>query len=109
MTGVSEPRPEGWEIHRSMQLESALATTPQERLEWLEGAIRFAFAAGALPRPEHSAGRSRRSKKTPELFGPHGRDLRRLPCCDDETRMPSGRAAMERWLDAISLVTTAGE
>lgn len=57
MTGVSEPRPDGWEIHRSMQLESALATTPQERLTWLEEAIRFAFATGALPRREHSTDR----------------------------------------------------
>jgi hypothetical protein len=57
MTGVSGPRPDGWEIHRSMQLESALATTPQERLEWLEEAIRFAFAAGALPRLDHSTDR----------------------------------------------------
>ena len=54
MTRVSEPRPDGWEIHRRMQLESALATTPLERLTWLEEAIQFAFAAGALPRREHS-------------------------------------------------------
>ena len=27
------------------------ATTPQERLQWLERAIRFAGSAGTLPRP----------------------------------------------------------
>lgn len=57
MTSVSEPRPDGWADHRSMQLESALTTTPHERLTWLEEAIRFAFAAGALPRREHSTDR----------------------------------------------------
>lgn len=47
------PRTDGWATHRRAQLEGVLAaTTPQERLAWLEEAIRFAFAAGALPRRE---------------------------------------------------------
>jgi hypothetical protein len=34
------------------QLRAALAATPSQRLEWLEEAVKFAYAAGALPRRE---------------------------------------------------------
>jgi len=39
-----------WEEHREEQLARTLTTTPAERLEWLEGAIRLAYGIGALPR-----------------------------------------------------------
>jgi hypothetical protein len=38
-----------WEGHRRWQLTAALASTPAQRLAWLEEALRFAAAAGALP------------------------------------------------------------
>jgi len=50
MTSGSQPRPDGWADHERIQLKANLATTPQERLKWLEQAIRFAHASGALPR-----------------------------------------------------------
>ena len=34
------------------QLRASMAMTPEERLQWLEEALRFAYAAGALPRKE---------------------------------------------------------
>jgi hypothetical protein len=46
-------RTQGWEAHRRAEVESALKTTPAERLRWLEQAIEFAFRAGALPRRSH--------------------------------------------------------
>ena len=53
MSDPHRPRADGWATHRRAQLEGVLAaTTPQERLAWLEEAIRFAFAAGTLPRRE---------------------------------------------------------
>ncbi len=37
-----------WDDNRHAQREAALAATPQQRLAWLEEAIRFAYNAGAL-------------------------------------------------------------
>jgi hypothetical protein len=36
---------------RNWRIELTLRATPTERLRWLEEAIRFATAAGALPKP----------------------------------------------------------
>lgn len=44
--------PAGWDDHRRQQLIDLLATSPAQRLEWLERAIAFAVEAGALPRRE---------------------------------------------------------
>lgn len=53
---VTAPVPEakewdgGWSAHRRRQRDAWLATTPDQRLAWLEEAIAFAHRAGALPR-----------------------------------------------------------
>lgn len=39
-----------WEGHAQWQLERTLAATPEQRLAWLEAAIRIAHAAGAIRR-----------------------------------------------------------
>ncbi len=39
-----------WEGHRRWQLTSALATTPAQRLAWLEEMIELAHRCGALPK-----------------------------------------------------------
>ena len=48
------PTPEQWragmEAAEDMRRAAALKATPAQRLEWLEAAIRFAWATGALPR-----------------------------------------------------------
>lgn len=58
MTGGIEPsagsdRPEdwGWDHHRESQREAWSKATPEQLLAWLEDALVFAHAAGALPRP----------------------------------------------------------
>lgn len=43
----------GWQAHRRRQVEAWSATTPAQRLAWLEEAIAFAHRAGALPRARH--------------------------------------------------------
>ena len=48
MTTAAPLEPDGWAAHREMQLRAHLATTPAQRLLWLEEAIRFALATGAL-------------------------------------------------------------
>ena len=40
-----------WDAHKEAELDSWLQATPQQRLIWLEDAIRLAAAAGALPAP----------------------------------------------------------
>jgi hypothetical protein len=40
----------GWEAHEDEQRRAQLQATPAQRLAWLEQAIAFAHAAGALPR-----------------------------------------------------------
>ena len=42
--------PEDWEANRRRKLTRGLEATPAQRLAWLEEAIRFAHASGALPR-----------------------------------------------------------
>jgi len=48
------PTPEQWragmEAAEEIRRAAAMKATPAQRLEWLESAIRFAWAAGALPR-----------------------------------------------------------
>ncbi len=50
------PRPEleewpvGWEAHRRHRLRMALRSTPEQRLAWLEEALRLACESGALAR-----------------------------------------------------------
>ncbi len=39
-----------WEGHAQWQLERTLAATPEQRLAWLEAAIRIAHAASAIRR-----------------------------------------------------------
>ncbi|HVF07550.1 MAG TPA: hypothetical protein VNC60_03140 [Actinomycetota bacterium] len=51
MSDVDAPRPDGWAAHERSQLAANLETTPLERLRWLEEAILFAVAAGAIPEP----------------------------------------------------------
>ncbi|MDP9330997.1 MAG: hypothetical protein M3P11_10210 [Actinomycetota bacterium] len=47
---ASEDDPgDGWEVNRRQQLVGVMTTTPLQRLRWLEDAIAFAYAAGALP------------------------------------------------------------
>lgn len=41
-----------WEGHAQWQVERTLAATPEQRLAWLEAAIRIAHAAGAIRRTE---------------------------------------------------------
>ena len=40
-----------FEETRRWRIELTLRTTPAARLRWLEDAIRFAYQAGALPKP----------------------------------------------------------
>jgi hypothetical protein len=50
MSASDDRRIDGWEAHRLEQLRSTMTyATPLERLRWLEEAIAFAYAAGALP------------------------------------------------------------
>ena len=53
------PTPEQWragmEAAEDVRRAAALKATPAQRLEWLESAIRFAWAAGALPRKKDDA------------------------------------------------------
>ncbi len=42
----------GWDAHAEEQRRARLQATPSQRLAWLEQAIAFAHAAGALPRRE---------------------------------------------------------
>ena len=47
---MAEPRtdwPVTWEANRRDQLRIALRSTPEQRLQWLEDAIRLAFEARA--------------------------------------------------------------
>ena len=39
-----------WEASRAAQLRAIAKSTPAQRLEWLEQALRLALATGALPR-----------------------------------------------------------
>ena len=42
--------PVTWAAHRDDQLDRVLASSPVQRLAWLEEMIRLAFLTGALPR-----------------------------------------------------------
>ena len=54
MAGSSDAFDESWQAdwasQRRHKLTAGLSVTPAERLVWLEQAIQFAYAAGALPR-----------------------------------------------------------
>ncbi len=45
MDGAEGPPEDGWMRHRDEQLRSWLRLTPEQRLEWLEGAKEFAREA----------------------------------------------------------------
>lgn len=45
-----------WPDQRDAQVEAWLATTPAQRLAWLEEAIAFAHRVGALPRQRDPQG-----------------------------------------------------
>ena len=47
----------GWDAHADAQRESWSRASPQQRLEWLEAALRFAHRVGALPRTEATGDR----------------------------------------------------
>ncbi len=47
-----EEREDGWEAHAREQLRGNLLATPEQRLRWLEEAIRFAYRTGTLPKRE---------------------------------------------------------
>lgn len=51
-----------WEAARKRKLTLALEATPAQRLAWLEEAIRFAHAAGALPRPRDAVTQAPRTR-----------------------------------------------
>ena len=53
-----------WEGHAQWQLERALSATPEQRLAWLEEAIRLARAAGASRRTEVELAAASRSGST---------------------------------------------
>lgn len=40
--------PRGWDAHREAQIDAWARTTPEQRLQWLEEAIQFAYEAGAI-------------------------------------------------------------
>jgi hypothetical protein len=55
MTAEGSDGTAGWEDHRRQQLVGWLATSPAQRLAWLERAIAFAVEAGALAGREPDA------------------------------------------------------
>ena len=48
MAGQDEPWVASWDAVRQAQLEAGLAATAEQRLDWLEEAMRLAEASGAL-------------------------------------------------------------
>jgi hypothetical protein len=42
-----------WTTAETEALRAGLAATPEQRLEWLEEALRFAYEAGALKTDDH--------------------------------------------------------
>ena len=52
--------PVSWAMARQAQFRSIAASTPKQRLDWLEQALRFALACGALSRAETPEQRRRR-------------------------------------------------
>ena len=54
-----------WEGHAQWQLERTRPATPEQRLAWLEAAIRIAHAAGAIRRTEVELAVPSRSRGTP--------------------------------------------
>ena len=43
-----------WTEHRRTELAGWLRATPEQRLCWLEDAIRLAYATGALPKKDRA-------------------------------------------------------
>lgn len=60
MNGTEESKPDPWEQHRLEQTRSWLRLTPEQRLEWLEGAKAFAREAlgAAYRQPPNGEGRA---------------------------------------------------
>lgn len=44
----SPASPRGWNAHWEAQIDAWARTTPEQRLQWLEEAIQFAYEAGAI-------------------------------------------------------------
>jgi len=59
-TQSEETWPVSWATARAAQLRAMSKTTPLQRLEWLEQALRLAHATGALSRAELPDDRRRR-------------------------------------------------
>lgn len=55
----------GWEAHAARRRRAWAATTPLQRLRWLEEAIEFAGRVGALPREPQAPGDSRGTPAEP--------------------------------------------
>jgi hypothetical protein len=53
--GGADEWPRGWAEHKRRQLRAFLASTPAQRLAWLEEMIELAHRAGALPRRRDGA------------------------------------------------------
>jgi len=52
--------PVSWEAAREAQFRDVARSTPRQRLNWLEQALRLAFASGALSRAETPEKRRKR-------------------------------------------------
>ena len=75
--GQDEPWVASWDAVRQAQLEAALAATAEQRLDWLEEAMRLAQASGALAarrqRPSAATlGGSRKAGLSPGSKSPGG-------------------------------------
>jgi len=56
--------PVSWKAAQRAQVRSMAESTPAQRLDWLEHALRLALASGALSRAETASRRRRRGLKT---------------------------------------------
>lgn len=54
---LTADRSSGWDQHRRAQLRSIATSTVEQRLEWLEDALRLALASGALARDREARAR----------------------------------------------------
>jgi hypothetical protein len=59
-TNSANPWPVSWQSSREAQFRAMAKSTPAQRLEWLEQALRLASESGALARAETAEKRRRR-------------------------------------------------
>ena len=64
VAGQDERWVASWDAVRQAQLEAGLAATAEQRLDWLEDAMRLAEASGALARR-----RDRSARSSPSAIG----------------------------------------